>query len=71
MAEKKPKRFFIVNPAGAVHEVDEAHAKWRLGMAGYRMAAKNEVDTYLSQPIQRFDKPIAAPFNTEPEGIEL
>lgn len=72
MAEKKAaKRYFIVNPGGAVHEVNEADARWRLGMVGYRKATKAEIDEYLKRPIQRFDDPIAEPFNVEPEGVEL
>lgn len=71
MAAKKEKRFFIVNPAGAVHEVPEAIAKERLGQVGYRMATKAEVDAYLAADVQRFDRPIAEPFNPEPVGVEL
>ena len=71
MATKKAARFFIVNPAGAVHEVPEAMAKERLAQVGYRMASKTEVEAYLAADVQRFDRPIAEPFNPEPVGVEL
>lgn len=65
-ASNKPKRFFIVNPAGAVHEVSEAHARWRLQSAGWRMASEAEVSKYLAAKVQRFDRPIAEPWNPNP-----
>lgn len=71
MAAKKEKRFFIVNPKGAVHEVTEAIAKERLGAVGWRMATKEEIERYLAADVQRFDRPIGTPFNAEPEGVEL
>lgn len=71
MAAKKAKRFFIVNPAGAVHEVNEDHAKVRLGQIGYRMATKPEIDEYLKRPTQLFDDPIAEPFQAEPVGVDI
>lgn len=60
--KQEPKRYFIINPAGAVHEVDREHARWRLKQPGFRMADQAEVDAYLKQPVQRADRPIATPF---------
>jgi len=61
---KKPKRYFIVNPAGCVHEVERAHAEWRLKMgSGWRMAEEAEISAYLNARVQRADEPIAAPFD--------
>lgn len=42
-AEKAPRRYFIVNPAGAIHEVDREHARERLKSAGWRMATPAEI----------------------------
>ncbi|MCK6629350.1 MAG: hypothetical protein L6R45_29760 [Anaerolineae bacterium] len=69
---KTVKRYFIVNPAGAVHEVDYEHARWRLGQKkGFRMAEKHEVEAYLNTAVQVAEKPIARPYTEEPEAIEL
>jgi len=72
MAERKAKRYFIVNPAGAIHEVTKEHAKMRLAQPGYRQAKAAEVKKWQEAGgNQRFDKPICTPFSTEPEGIDL
>lgn len=72
---EKPKRYFIVNPAGAIHEVDKAHAEWRLGIVGWRNATAAEVKLLMEQKNQRFDSPICEPYKgtavpVEVEGIE-
>lgn len=67
---KKPARYFIVNPAGAVHEVTREHAAQRLRQVGWRKATKAQIDQYLSQRVQKHDEPIAEPFNPEPEAFE-
>lgn len=73
MAEKKPvestaeRRYFIVNPAGAVHEVTREHAKDLLRRVGYRMATADEAKVYLGAPEHRGLKPVAEKY--EPEKL--
>lgn len=59
--------YFIVNPSGCVHECTRAHAKWRLGTAGWRLATAAEIEAYQSADSQRFDRPIAQPFEPLPD----
>lgn len=67
-----PLRYFIVNPAGTVHEVTADHARTRLQQVGWRQATKEEVQEYLNRSgNQRFDDPIAPPWTPEPTPIEL
>jgi hypothetical protein len=61
------KRYFVVNPSGAVHEVTYDHASARLRQPGFRMAEAAEIEKYFNQATQRADKPIARPWNPEPE----
>lgn len=63
----KPKRYFIVNPAGTIHEVTYAHAKQRLKEVGFRMATADEVKQYQGAKAQLWDAPIAKPWTPEPE----
>lgn len=71
------KRFFVVNPAGAVHEVTEEHARELLAKIGYRNATAVEVKKLNSQRgnlkpgEQRFDEPICEPFSATPEPVEV
>lgn len=58
--------FYIVNPAGAVHSVEKAHARARLQKAGWRLANDGEIELYNESKIQRFDQPIAEPWTPEP-----
>lgn len=70
--KEKTKRYFIVNPAGAIHEVTKTHASSVLKMPGYRQATAAEVkQLQAANGNQRADAPICKPFTTEPEGIEL
>lgn len=72
MATKKPKRYFIVNPAGAIHEVTYEHAQARLAQPGYRMAKAAEVRKLTAAGgKQLWDEPICEPFSTEPEAVEV
>lgn len=64
-----PKRYYVVNPRGCVHEVSKEHAAQRLSQAGWRMANKAEVDAYNKADVQRFDQPIGKPFSTDPDAI--
>lgn len=72
MATRKPriKRYYIVNPAGAIHEVTKEHASNRLRQTGWRMASADEVKAYKSERVQRFDRPLAQPWTDEPDGFE-
>ncbi|MEM7344590.1 MAG: hypothetical protein AAF485_10130 [Chloroflexota bacterium] len=64
---EQPKRYFIVNPAGAVHEVTAEHMKARLKDGRYRAAKPAEVEQYLNREVQRADDPIASPHTTDPD----
>lgn len=59
--------YYIVNPSGAIHGVDRAHAADRFKTAGWRLATEEEIATYLTQPIQRHDRPICAPWTADPD----
>lgn len=61
------KVYYLVNPAGAIHEVDYSHAKNRLRQLGYRMATDEEITIYRETRVQRADRPIARPWSPEPE----
>jgi hypothetical protein len=64
--EKEP-RYFIVNKAGAIHEVDAEHARMRLAQPGYRQATLAEVKELLERGgNQRCDDPICEPWSPEP-----
>lgn len=44
----KSKRYFVINPAGAIHEVTKKHAEWRLSTdPRYRMATPKEIEAYF------------------------
>jgi hypothetical protein len=56
-------RYFIVNPHGTIHEVDQAHAEARINDdPRWRMATKAEVELYLNTDTQSADAPLAAPY---------
>lgn len=62
------KTYYMVNPLGAIHECDRAHAKERLGQVGWRQASEAEIAAYHEAGgHQRFDRPLAAPFTPEPD----
>ena len=71
MSKIKVKRYFIVNPAGAIHEVTEKHAQERLKQVGYRSATAAEVKKLQAVKNQRFDDLICEPFSNEPEAFEV
>ena len=72
MTKKKVKRYFIVNPAGAIHEVKDDHARKLLARPGYRSATAAEVKKLnAAGGNQRWDDPICEPFTTEPAAVEL
>ena len=67
---KKVTRYYLVNPSGTVHEVTREHMVERLKHLGYRPATRQEIAAYKEVRLQRFDRPIAEPHSTEPEGVE-
>jgi hypothetical protein len=74
------RRYFIVNPAGCIHEVDRDHAAGRLKKSpGWRMATKEEVallssdrrgpnGTKIASGEQRYDAPICPPWTPDPDA---
>ena len=69
---KEERDYYIVNPAGAIHGVDYAHAKQRLAQPGWRMATAAEVaKLQAAKGRQVWDKPICEPWSPEPQEIEL
>lgn len=74
-AEAKPAKlqgasgvYYLVNPGGAVHGVDRAHAASRLKTAGWRLATQEEIAAYRGQSIQRADRPICQPWTPDPDA---
>lgn len=76
------KRYFIQNPAGAIHEVNKEQAGDLLrGVRGpgYRPATREQVKAYLTKivdpaagkPTQRWDRPIGERWAPIPEGIDV
>ncbi len=59
------KTYLIVNPKGCMHIVSEAHARARLQIAGWRLATKEEQELYFEASEQRFDRPLAKPFQPD------
>lgn len=65
-----PRRYFIVNPRGAIHEVEREHARMRLRQAGWRMATAEEIDALAAKNgKQVFDKPIVKPWTGDPDDL--
>ncbi|MGE5138306.1 MAG: hypothetical protein ACM3JD_02485 [Rudaea sp.] len=61
--ERDPEQY-IVNPAGAVHSVDRAHALRRLRESGWRRATEAEIaEARKPGRVQQFDRPIAEPWH--------
>lgn len=60
--------YYLVNPGGAVHGVDRAHAASRLKTAGWRLATEEEIAAYRGQSIQRADRPICQPWTPDPDA---
>lgn len=70
MAESKYQgvdgAYYIVNPSGTVHTVTREHARTRLRKPGWRLAEDHEIELYLETRVQRYDRPIAEPWDPEP-----
>lgn len=56
------KTYLIVNPKGCMHIVNEEHASARLQIVGWRLATRDEQAAYFTAEEQRFDRPLAKPF---------
>jgi len=70
--KRKKARYFIVNPAGAIHEVTRDLAAVRLRQPGYRKATRAEVGALIeAKGFQRAGRPLATIWNPEPEPLEL
>lgn len=58
---------YIVNPRGAIHECDRAHALARLRQLGWRVATAAEAAAYRAAGgAQRFDRPLTRPWRPLP-----
>lgn len=68
--ETAPRRYFIVNPAGAIHEVSVDLARERLQQAkGYRMATKDEIALLeAAGGNQRADSPLCPRWTDDPDA---
>lgn len=72
MAEEFDKVYWLVNPSGAIHAVDRAHAQERLRVLGWRIATVDEVAKLEAAGFnQRADRPICAPWNPTIEDDPL
>lgn len=72
-AEKKERRYFLVNPAGAIHELTYEHAKERLKSVGWRKATSEEIAELARRGgHQVHDNPICPRWSPDPDAqIEL
>jgi len=62
------KIYHIVNPAGAIHQVDRAHAENRLRTVGWRMATAAEIAELGKRAgNQRAGEPICQPWAPDPD----
>lgn len=67
--EQAERRYFIVNPAGAIHEVTREIASSRLKQVGYRMAKADEVALYeAADGNQRAGSPLCEPYSDDPDA---
>jgi hypothetical protein len=66
-----PKRYYLVNPGGAIHEVTYDLAQSRLKRPGYRMATAAEVKELEKRGGNQTSKdPIAQPWSPDPDAQE-
>lgn len=67
-AKKPPRRYFLVNPRGAIHEVSREHAAARLVTPGWRLATPDEIaQLEIAGGHQVADKPICRPWSPDPD----
>jgi pyruvate/2-oxoglutarate dehydrogenase complex dihydrolipoamide acyltransferase (E2) component len=57
--------YYIVNPAGAVHECEIDYCKWRLRDSRYRLASDAEIERFKETRVQTANNPIAPPQKVE------
>lgn len=68
-ADDAARRYYLVNPAGAIHEVTREHARERLKIAGWRLATAAEVAELAARGgEQRADDPICPPWTPDPDA---
>lgn len=68
----KDGAYYLVNPAGAIHNVDKEHARYRLASPGWRLATEAEIVLLQNTRTQRFDRPLCKPWTPDPdEQIKL
>jgi hypothetical protein len=67
--EQATKRYFIVNPAGAIHEVTRKIASMRLKTdPRYRLANSEEIARYeAASGNQRAGRPLCEPYSANPD----
>lgn len=72
-APARERVYYIVNPAGCIHDVDREHAANRLRIVGWRIATSAEVaELHARGGEQRANNPICAPWAPDPDlGVEL
>jgi hypothetical protein len=58
VASAEPAEVFIVNRAGAVHDIEPEMMADVLKRPGYRLATEGEIATYCAAPNQTTDDPI-------------
>lgn len=58
------KTYYLVNPRGVIHTASREHAQDKLHSLGWRLATPEEIQKYHDAGgNQRWDKPLAAPWN--------
>lgn len=57
---RKPKRYFVVNRHGTVHEVAKAHHEALIARDDYRNATPAEIAAYQNAGRQCFDAPLTS-----------
>ena len=63
--------YYITNPAGAVHDCTEAHARARLRNPKFRLSTDAEIEQYLERYMQTAAEPIADPWVAMPEILPV
>jgi hypothetical protein len=71
------KIYYLVNPSGTIHIVNQEHARMRLKQIGYRLATGAEAEKYekikaeavrTKKPFtQDWEDPICKPWSPEPD----
>ena len=65
------KKYFIVNPGGAIHEVQKEHAQRRLAYPGWRLAKPFEIKKLeAAGGNQTAERPLCKPWTPLVEIVE-